>query len=359
MAEEKVKDEIVDEEAQLKAQLDAIKRAEQPEPPAEAAAAEPIPPAEEPEKPAVEVKPAVEAKPKETPTDEESRPPAGKAWQKLRAEEKRILERQAALDAKERELAQREGREPNKEPDFESQPADYLKARQDRLDQEFAQERQQLAQERQERQYREYVDTIKTEEGAFVKDHPDYYQAADFLVQKETQRWQRVGLEVVHTQNVLNNARSNDPRFAQLRNQIGTLSNNPQILAEAEKQGRDPEEMAAWVIARDTHITSRRDELATAARARGKSVAEAAYDEAVDWGWNGNPQDGKPKAQEDAARARVQQAKDVAAASRSLSDSESAESAPEVRVLKSRDQVLQLDEESLDALIKSGNYRQL
>ena len=131
------------------------------------------------------------------------------------------------------------------------------------------------------------------------------------------------------------------------------------MVAYAEKENIDPEEAAAFVIARDTWLTNRRDLLAAGARAQGKSVAEIAYEEAVDRGWNSNPPDPKASAAEQAARQRVQQAKEVAAATHSLSDSATAEAAPEVRVLKNRQQILDLDDATLDNLIASGRYREL
>jgi hypothetical protein len=365
MAEDKVTDVLVDEEAQLKAQLDAIKRAEQPEPPAEAAAAEPIQedPAEVAAK-AAEAKAIADAKAGEDAAREsgkqgdEARPPAGKAWQSLRAAQKKLEEREAELEVEKRRLeAMREGREPSKDPDFETQPADYLKKRTEHTDAELAQIRQELANRKAEDNYRNYIEGIKQQEAVFSKDHPDYQQATAFLIDKDVKQWERAGLARVHTKQVLEWTRSNNPQYTPYRQNVERLMNDAGVIAHAEKTGQDPEEVAAYVIARDTWLTTRRDQLAAGAREQGKTVAEVAYEEAVDRGWNGNPQESNGK--QDAARARVQQAVQVAAASRSLSDSPSAEAGPEVRVLKNRNQVLDLDEESLDALIKSGNYRSL
>lgn len=347
---EVVKDPIVDEEDQLKAQLDAIKRAEQPPPPEEAKAAEPIL-ADDPEAAAkaAEAKAiadaaAAEAAAKPKPDEQPKRD--GAAWKLLRQRERELEEARA-------EIARRQAAsEPPKEPDFENQPADYLKARIERTEAE-------LARVQAEEQRRDYIEGIKRQEETYVRQKPDYYKATEYLIDKDVKQWQRAGLATVHTNQVLQAARSTDPRFAGYRQNINRLVNDPGVVAYAEKEGIDPEEAAAFVIARDTWLTTRRDLLAEGAKAQGRSVAEVAYEEAIDRGWNGNPQDGKTPEQEAAARARVQQAKEVSAATHSLSESATAEAAPEVRVLKNRQQVLDLDDESLDNLIKSGNYRSL
>ena len=75
-------------------------------------------------------------------------------------------------------------------------------------------------------------------------------------------------------------------RFDGYKQAVNRLLNDPGVLATAEKEGRDPEEVAAFVIARDTWLTTRRDLLAEGAKAQGRSVAEVAYEEAVDRGWN-------------------------------------------------------------------------
>jgi hypothetical protein len=345
---DEVKDELVDEESQLKAQLDAIKRAEQPPPPEEAKAAEPIPPAEPPVETTPETKPESAAAP---PAKAEEQPPAkrdGAAWKLLRQRERELEEARA-------ELARRqalENKEPAKEPTFDDQPADYLKARIERTEAE-------LARVRSEEQRRDYIEGIKRQEESFVREKPDYYKATQYLIDKDIKQWQRAGLATVHTNQVLQAARSNDPRLAGYKDQLKHLKEDAGVVAYAEKEGIDPEEAAAFVIARDTWLTTRRDLLAEGAKAQGRSVAEVAYEEAVDRGWNGNPQDGKTPEQEAAARARVQQAKEVSAATHSLSDSATADAAQEVRVLKSRQQVLDLDDATLDNLIASGKYREL
>lgn len=352
MAEEvKLEDGIDNEEAQLKAELDRLKRESQPPPPEEAKAAEPIPDdsaeaaAKAAEAKAVADAQAAEAAAKPKP-DDQSPKRDGAAWKLLRQREKE-------LEAAQAELARRQALEaPVKEPTFDDQPADYLKARIERTEAE-------LARVRQEEQRRDYIDGIKRQEEQFSQSHADYYKATEYLIDKDVKQWQRAGLARVHTNEVLQAARSNDPRLAGYRQNLDRLSNDPGVVAYAEKENIDPEEAAAFVIARDTWLTNRRDLLAAGARAQGKSVAEIAYEEAVDRGWNSNPPDPKASAAEQAARQRVQQAKEVAAATHSLSDSATAEAAPEVRVLKNRQQILDLDDATLDNLIASGRYREL
>lgn len=346
MAEDKPNiDAVLTEDQKLAAELEALKQAApQGSPPAEAAAAEPIPAEAEPEaKPEPAPEPKIEAK-VETDEDREAKT-KGRAFQLLRQREKELAEARA-------ELARRSA-EPAKEPSFEDAPADYLKKKIEATEAE-------LRQVKAEEQRRNYIDGIKAQEAQYAQDHPDYFKATEYLIDKDVKQWMRAGLSTVQTNQILQAARSNDPRFDGYKQAVNRLLNDPGVLATAEKEGRDPEEVAAFVIARDTWLTTRRDLLAEGAKAQGRSVAEVAYEEAVDRGWNskGASQDEQNVAAE-AARARVKQAKEVAAASQSLSDSATAEAAPEVRVLRNRQQILDLDEKSLDELIKTGGYREI
>lgn len=354
MAEEEVKLESIDnEEAQLKAELDRLKRESQPPPPEEAKAAEPIPEAEvdpaqaraKADEVAVETA-APEVKPKPADDDREART-KGRAFQLLRQREKELAEAQA-------ELARVKAQEKApKEPSFDEQPADYLLK-------EINATKAELARVKAEEQRRNYIDDIKRQEEQYVRQKPDYYKATEYLVEKDIKQWERAGLSKVHTNQVLQAAASNDPRYAGYKQQIDRLIADPGVQSYAEQQGIDPDEAAAYVIARDTWLSNRRDALVEGAKAQGKSVAEIAYEEAVDRGWSANAKGASADEQKEAAaRARVQQAKEVAAATHSLSESASAEAGPEVRVLKNRQQIIDLDDETLDNLIKSGKYREL
>jgi len=353
MAEETKPDfdkEVANEEAQLAAELARMKAAEQPPPPDEAAAAEPIPPEE---KPVEEVKPPVEAKPEEKPPAEtkpaEDRPRDGAAWKLLRQKEKELAEKTRELD--ERRAKDQQQTKPDAEPDFENQPADYLKRR-------IEQTEAKLAQVEAEKKRRDFLDNINRQEEEFSKTHADYRPAVDYLIQSDIKEWERTGASAVHTRQILGAARSADPQYGQLRNQLTTLANRPDLIAWAEKENRDPEEGAAYVIARDTWLSGRRDLIATGAEATGKSIPEIAYDLAQERGYR-RQQEQKQQETEVAARARVEQSRRVSEAARSLSDSGTAESAPEQKVLRTRQQVLDLDDATLDKLIESGGYRTL
>ena len=348
MAEEvKLEDGIENEEAQLKAELDRIKRESQPAPPEEAKAAEPVPTEEKPVEKPVEAK--VEPKPTPVTDDDKEARTKGRAFQLLRQREKELEEARAELARRQALENQRE----QKEPSFDEQPADYLLK-------EINATKAELARVKAEEQRRDYIDGIKRQEEQFVRQKPDYYKATEYLIDKDIKQWERAGLSRLHTNQVLEAAKSSDPRFAGYKQQISRLQQDPGVIAYADQQGLLPEEAAAYVVARDTWLSTRRDMLAEGAKARGVTIAEVAYEEAVDRGWNGNPQDGgKADAAEQAARARVQQAREVSAATHSLSDSATAEAGPEVRVLKNRQQILDLDDETLDNLIASGKYREL
>jgi hypothetical protein len=350
MADEKPNiDAVLTEEQKLAAELESLKNAApQGTPPAEAAAAEPVPAEPEPQpKPEPTPEPNPEAK-VETDEEKEART-KGRAFQLLRQREKELAEARA-------ELARRQAAatEPAKEPSFEDAPADYLKKKIEATEAE-------LRQVRAEEQRRNYIDGIKAQEVVFAKDHPDYFKATDYLIDKDTKQWVRSGLSTRDTNIVINTVReyerTQNPQYKPWYDAVRGRVNDPGVIATAEKEGRDLEEMAAFVVARDTWLTTRRDLLAEGAKAEGRSVAEVAYEEAVDRGWSANEKGASKN--EQAALQRVRQAKEVATASQSLSDSATAEPTPEVRVLRNRQQIMDLDEKSLDELIKSGAYKEL
>src|SRR5271168_76623 len=230
MADEKPNiDAVLTEEAKLAAELESLKNAApQGTPPAEAAAAEPIPAEPELEKPAEPEPPTpVEAK-VETDEDKEART-KGRAFQLLRQREKELAEARA-------ELARRSA-EPAKEPSFEDAPADYLKRKIEATEAE-------LRQVKAEEQRRNYIDGIKSQEAQFSQGHPDYYKAADYLIDKDVKQWQRAGLSTVQTNQILQAVHSNDPRYDGYKQAVNRLLNDPGVVATAEKEGRDPEEVA-------------------------------------------------------------------------------------------------------------------
>lgn len=345
--------EVANEDAQLKAELDRIKRESQPPPPEEAAAAEPIPPVETP---AAEPAATPPAEPAPKPAEAKPQQQDGAAWRLLKQREKELAAERQEKERLAEQLAAR--RTPTAEPDFENQPADYLKNQLEKTQADIAAERQERQRIQQELQRREYLDTINRQEQEYSKTHPDYWDATRYLIDNDVKEWERTGASIVQTNQVLSAARSTDPRYAPYRDNVRRLASDPNVIAFAEKEGRDPEEVGAYVVARDSWLSQRRDLIAEGARATGRSTAEIAYEIAKERGFGRTAAEDKT-AQEAAARARVAQAKEVAAATHSLSDSATAEASPEVRVLKNRQQVLDLDDDSLDSLIASGKYKQL
>ena len=326
--------ENAQEDAELKAQIEKLKAQQGPaEAPADVQD-DPVPQ----EKPA-EVVAAEPEKPKEEVIDH-------KAWARIRALEKELKEvRQAKPPVEQETLAKPQG------PTYEDDPAEYLKQRTAQLETE-------LMQQRQESQRQAQQAAIRDQEAAYEREHPDYKQAIKHLEENELNEWElaRSARETRQMRALVDEGKRN-PQFRHITNHVNMVAARDDIRAEAEKNGRDPEDYAAYLVARDTYIQNQRYGLWAEAEARGKTVPELAYEVARHRGWKApEPTEQKPKLEE--SREKVLQQQQISEATNSLSETNAGAPA-ERRVLRSRAEVINLADGDLDALIESGQYRQL
>jgi hypothetical protein len=313
--------------------------------PTEPKPAEPAPAAAEP-KPA-EPAPAAAAKPAEEP--QRTRDDA--AWKRVRLLEKELKEL--------REAREKPPEKPAGPPAFDDDPALNLKARADALEGE-------VVRLRAENQQKQQDDAVRAQEAEFSVVKPDYKQALAYLETTEVNEWQESGAATAYVrqlQSAVAAGRRGDTAFKGYADHVDKVAAQPHVQQMAAKDGRDPDDVAMFLVARDTYLTSRRQLVRQGAEATGRNPAEIAYKLAEKRGYKPTAPVTEPAkpAQEspEAARQRVLAQKEITAATNSLSESATVVAGPERHVLRNRNDVLNLDEASLDALIESGQYRNL
>ena len=327
--------DLTTDPAAIEAELARLRQAqEQPAPPVVAPTE--TPPATPPAAPAAATPPADTPKPADTLEKRD-----GAAWQLLRKKEKLLEAKEAELADLKAKAAGQTPSETSREPTYESDPAEFLRRKTEATDAE-------IARLRAEAQAREYIDQIRTQETEFAKDHPDYFKASEYLLNHEAKEWEDSGIALRDTQQVLGDAR--------YKPYVDKAKADPGVRSYAEKEGRDVDEIAAYVVARNTYLQSRRDLLYQGATAKGITVAQAAYERAKFRGYTSN---GEGDAAAAAERAKVTRSREISDAVNPLSESASATPAADVRVLRNRSEILNLDNDSLDALIASGHYKEL
>lgn len=344
----------LDEQAQVEAELRRLKESQEtpPEPPEGTDTG--LPPVQPPaDKPLIEVKPEEQAPVEEKKEEGTAPAPEKKHAERTPEEQAREGTLRRLLREKERELAalraernktEEKPPEKPKEPTYEEDPAEYLKRRIDAVDQENRQLREQL-------QQREVRDSAQRAEDSFMRDHPDYPEARDYLLQNETQEWELSGLANVQQQQLrgaIELARQGDARYRGYLDHISRIASNPEIEEAAERNNRTAEEEAIYRTARDTYINSRAQNLSP----------EGIYGIAQRRGYRPKTAE-PPKDAGESARERVLRAKQISDASRSLSEVSSGESGEGPKIIRNRNQVLNLNDDELDALITSNRFREL
>lgn len=308
------------------------------------------------EQPAAEEPPVAPAPPEpKQAADDPGRAREDAAWKRIRLLEKQIKEMNTAP----RQQAAAVGAPAAK--GYDDDPAEYLKARTNQLE-------SQLAQLQTETQQRERLNQIRAQESEFERAKPDYRKALSYLEGKEIEDWQRSGLGAVGVRQLgelVQRGRSGDPQYKAYADHVDNVASRPEVLEEAAKRNQDPEDVAMFFVARDDYLTSRRSLVWRGAEATGRSVAEIAYDLALARGYT--PEAAAQAAQQqekaaeapDKARERVLQQREISEATNSLSESSSASTGPQPRALRSRNEIINLADEDLDALITSGQYRNI
>lgn len=315
------------------------------------------PPAEE--KPAeAESAPAAEVKPPEKTDEAVER--EGRLRRQLREQERLLRQREQELAEERAKRVQ--AADPAKPPSKDDDPVGYF-------DTKIQSTEAEIARLRAENQARERYDAIRRQEDEYTARQPDYRKAVAYLEANETKEWQRAGAsaDIRNLRAAVNAGRNGDQRYAGYASHLDAIKSRPDILELAEKQGQDPEDVAAFLIARDTYLTNRRQMIWAESEATGRNVAEIAYELAQGRGYKNEaqppasptqPSPAQTPSAEDAARERVQRAREISAASESLSESGNASgSGPQARVIRNRQQIVNLSDDELDALIQSGQYR--
>lgn len=224
---------IIPEDVNIEAELE---KAEAPETPEETEAPAPEK-TEEPAEPVSEPpKDAVESKPKEKRGDptialRQARQEAKELKEQLRRKDIEDGQKYAALQARLDALTN----PPAEKPEFDTDPAGYLKARVDDLDKETAQTKREREQQNVERQI---TSRIQGAEQSFMKEHPDYRDAVIHYVNVMSKNMEVLGV-------IPENQRTEAIRQEILR--LGAM---------AVQRGKDPAELV-YEIARTTGFTGK------------------------------------------------------------------------------------------------------
>jgi len=336
----------IDEAAAIEAELRRLKE-EQTTPPTPPEGTDTgIPPVTE-EEPKVVVKPEGEDKPPE----QESKPPEKTPQQEAVEREgrlRRLLKdqerRNKELEARLAEQQAPKTDEPPKDPTYEDDAAEYLRRRSEQLEQRNNQLEARI-------NAKEQQDQLRRAEDDFSRQHPDYFKARDYLIKNEVEEWELSGLAEQHQATLANSIREGrrNPNFRAYTDHVNRVAQQDDVIEAAERNGRSVEDEAIYQTARDTYINQRGQGMVPAkvyalAQRRGYQVEQAA------------PQ----RDSSDVARQRVLQAKEISAATNSLSNASTASgSGSGPKVIRSRNDILALEDAELDSLITSGRYKEL
>ena len=223
-------------------------------------------------------------------------------------------------------------------PDFNTDPATNLLHRAETAEQRMARLEQEAQQTRQMLAQQQELSMVRAQEEAFQREHPDYPQAVQHLVNSELEEF-RMG-----------------PKQATVARLNQALMNGDQVIKQAVDQlsaaGMD-EDSAIGTIAEQTYINSRAAQLREAARVMNKSVPELGYAFAQRRGWqpqaaNASTPPPQTSAQAEAARARVRQAQQISRGSQSLSEMDT--TAPRQERRPTREEVLAMSDSDIDAM---------
>jgi len=250
---------------------------------------EPILETAEPEPtPEPEPEPKIEPEPKTEPTPEPEKPPLEvkpepekkervPIWKALRDSERRLkdLEAENARLKSEREVAAKQSRDEFTDDgtptELDEDPITKVQKEQEKISAQLANQAEAIRQ-------RNIADSIKTDEERFKKDHPDYEPALGHIVVRARERFGLTGDLEDKMQEVLKNNQDVIERVMTM------------------KGIRDPSDDDVYKTAEDIAFAvlfeQERQRFVQRQMARGKSVAQAAYELACSEGWT--PQSGDP-----------------------------------------------------------------
>src|SRR6266851_2660665 len=172
-------------------------------------------------KEAVEAKPAEAKKPEEVKPAVEEQKPDGTAWKLLRQKERELADLR-------KQMAERD------------KPAAEVKPKQTQD---------------------EFLENIRNQERDFQTKQADYPEALKYIETAEVNEWQKTGMAAADIRDLklsVARCRSGDTRFKVYADHLERIASRADVMQLAEKQNQDPEDVAAFLVTRDTYLTSRR-----------------------------------------------------------------------------------------------------
>src|SRR6266851_8212054 len=241
------------DEAELKVALDKLKADSTPAP---APVDDPITasiegkPEEVKPKEAVEAKPAEAKKPEEVKPAVEEQKPDGTAWKLLRQKERELADLRKQMAERDKPAAEVKP----KEPTYDDDPAEYLRRKYENTDAEIARLKAKQTQD-------EFLENIRNQERDFQTKQADYPEALKYIETAEVNEWQKTGMAAADIRDLklsVARCRSGDTRFKVYADHLERIASRADVMQLAEKQNQDPEDVAAFLVTRDTYLTSRR-----------------------------------------------------------------------------------------------------
>ena len=344
----------IDDQASLEAELQRLKAGQQQPPTPPEGAETGIPPVETPP---AEPEPKPEPPPVETKPDDEAKRKADDAWAQMRRELREARRRNDELERQVREARETQKPQPVEQPKeltLEENPVDYFQR-------EIVSLRQRLDQSEQARGQRDAQFQAQQQETQFTQQHPDYMDARNYLEKQVEQEWEESGKAALHVNNLremVRRGRAGEAQFKSYAEHVDRVAGLHDVQALADKENRDPEDVALWKTARDTYIGQQYAEEQAAAAAANRTIAENLYRRAQRSGWKPAGQT-KPADTGEAARQKVLNSQKIAEAANSLSEAGNTADVEGKRIIKSRQEVMNMNDDELDALIASNKWREI
>jgi hypothetical protein len=272
---------------------------------------------------------------------------SGEGWKQARINERKAREAEERAAHFERLAREYEGKMRGEKPaeaavpDFNTDPASNLLHRAETAEQRMARIEAESQQTRAMLAQQQELQTVRAQEEAFQREHPDYPQAVQHLINSELEEF-RMGPKQATVARLNQAMMSGDQQIKQAVDQLAAA-------------GLD-EDSAIGTIAEQTYINGRAAQLREAARVMNKPVPELGYAFAQRRGWQsttpqtaaGSTPPPQTPAQAEAALARVRQAQQISRGSQTLSEMDT--TAPRQERRPTRAEVLAMRDEDIDAM---------